>query len=167
MLLIFLWSCTTLTGADPKPPEGPTVPTLLGEAAGVAFEGNWTSPSCGGRAYARNIRFEVDGSYATIDLVSPCPPGTHCVWSGMVGYGGTWVLSDPKILSLREIGAPAGPGSPHPSQFTADMKGNLIESTCIYQKGLTIPPGYTEEQVTPRVPSVPITGTDAPAPTTP
>lgn len=164
MLLMFLWACDTLFGADPPPPEGPTVPTLLGEASGVAFEGNWTSPSCGGRSYARNLRFEVDGTYAAIDLVSPCPPGTHCVWSGMVGYNGSWSLSDPKHLAMREMGAPAGPGSPHPTVFTADINGNLIESGCSYQKGLTVPPGYSEEQVTPRVPQVPITGT---APSTP
>jgi hypothetical protein len=141
--------------APPPPIEGPKVQTLLGEASGVDFSGNWTSPNCGGRAYARNIRFEADNSYAGLDLISPCAPGTQCVWSGMVGYAGTWGLPNDKTLRLMEMGAPAGPGSPHPNEFTADFKGNLMESGCVYQKGLTVPAGYTEEQVTPRVPTLP------------
>lgn len=153
-----------MLACDPPPPpppvEGPKVQTLLGEASGVDFSGDWTSPNCGGRAYARNIRFESDNTYAGLDLVSPCAPGTQCVWSGMVGYAGTWGISDPKVLQLMEMGAPAGPGSPHPSRFTADKDGNLIESTCVYTRGLTIPPGYTKEQVTPRVPTVPTISTE-------
>ena len=137
--------------APASPPAPATVPTLLGDAPGVAFVGNWTSPSCGGRAYARNIHFEADQGYAGIDLVSPCPKGTTCVWSGIVGYAGIWKQEGTKLL-LREIGAPIQQGGPHPTQFEATADGKLVENGCLYTSGLTVPEGYTEDEVTPKIP---------------
>ena len=164
-MILLMLACDTPEAPPPPPPvEGPKVQTLLGEASGVDFAGNWTSPSCGGRAYARNIRFEADNSYSAIDMIQPCTPGAECKWSGMVGYTGTWVLSGDKKMKLREMGASNSPGSPHPYEFVADFDGNLIENTCLYKRGLTVPTGYTEEQVTPQVPTVP---TVAPPPTPP
>lgn len=165
-MILLMFACGDPPETPPPPPvePEPTVSTLLGDASGVDFAGNWTSPNCGGRAYARNIRFEEDHTYAAIDLVSPCAPGAQCVWSGMVGYAGTWNNTDDKKLKLLEMGAMVGPGSPHPHEFVADFKGNLIESSCVYTKGLTIPPGYTEQQVTPRVPTVGTVPPPAPAP---
>jgi hypothetical protein len=72
----------------------------------------------------------------------------------MVLFMGFWTIKDTKELVLKELGG-GGPGSPHPSVFTADMEGNLIEGSCKYQRGLTVPAGYTEEQVTPKMPTVP------------
>lgn len=143
------------TPAEPQPAGGASVPTLLGDAPGIMFIGNWTSTSCGGRAYARNVRFEADGSYAGVDLISPCPPGTTCVWSGIVAYGGSWVQNG-TLLQLRETGGgPTGPGTPHPTELRADTEGQLREGDCAYTRGLTVPGGYTEDQVTPRVPGLP------------
>lgn len=139
------------TSAAPGPGD-PTVPTLLGDVKGVAFVGDWTSPSCGGRAYARNIHFDAENSYAGIDLVSPCPTGTTCVWSGMIAYAGIWVQEGDR-LKLREIGGPTGPGSPHPTEFTATVEGSLVENGCAYSRGLTVPAGYEEDRVRPKIPT--------------
>jgi hypothetical protein len=133
----------------------PKVNTLLGEAEGITFLGNWTSPECGGRKYPRNIRFEEDNTWAGIDLITPCPVGTTCVWSGMVGYTGLWAMGEKKIV-LQEMGSAGGPGSPHPTEFTADREGHLVEHGCLYTRGLHTPTGYTEEQVTPRAPKPPV-----------
>lgn len=130
---------------------GPKVETLLGTATGVAFVGDWTSTGCPGRTYARNLRFEPDQRWQAIDLVSPCPPGTECLWSGLTTYGGIWVQKGTD-LHLREVGGYTQPGSPHPTLVNATTEGTLVENGCSYGKGLTVPSGYTEEQVRPVVP---------------
>jgi hypothetical protein len=142
---------TAGASAGASGPKAPTVPTLLGDVPGVAFVGDWTSPGCAGRTFARNLRFESDNSYAGVDLVSPCPPDTECVWSGLVGYAGIWKQEGNK-LQLREIGAPTAPGSPHPTEVISTFDGTLMENGCTYTKGLAVPPGMTEEQVRPRIP---------------
>jgi hypothetical protein len=164
---------TPVAPGDPAPAPGPgpvaspseaapgepprikpvTVPTLLGEAEGVAFVGDWTSGPCGGRTYARNVRFESDNSYAVVDLVSPCPVGTTCMWSGVLSFAGEW-RQDGTRLNLRELGinAASGPGGPHPVFFESTPEGKLVENQCLYERGLTVPPGFTEEKVRPRVP---------------
>ncbi len=168
-LLLFALACATdpappssvsgtpVTAASPVPavpavpPGAPTVPTLLGDVPGVAFLGDWTSPGCEGRAYARNLRFEKEGDYAGIDLVSPCPPDAQCMWSGIVGFAGIWKQEGNKLL-LREIGAPTAAGSPHPTEVISTVDGTLVENGCTYTRGLTVPPGQTEEQVRPKIP---------------
>lgn len=139
--------------ASPAPAEGPTVPTLLGDVPGVAFVGDWTSTSCAGRAFARNLRLDEDHQYAVIDLVSPCPTGATCAWSGMVTYAGTWVQEGTDLL-LREIGSPASTDSPHPRRIQATTDGRLVEpdAGCFYERGLTVPEGYDPERVRPKVP---------------
>lgn len=146
------------TGAPPAsgapPAEGDaTVPTLLGDAPGVAFVGNWTSGSCGQRDHARNLRFEEDYQWAAIDLVSPCPVGAQCAWSGLVTYAGTWAQVD-KEVRMRQIGTSAQPGQPYPTAVASTTDGMLVEpdTGCLYRPGLTVPEGYAEEKVTPKVP---------------
>lgn len=170
--LLLALACSTPPAAPPAPPATPpaeapakdaaatggapakdaaSVPTLLGDAPGVAFIGDWTSASCGGRAYARNISFLASNEFAAIDLVSPCPKGTTCVWSGMAAYAGIWVQEGTK-LQLREVNGATTPGGPHPTLFEATTDGKLVENGCTYEKGLTVPTGYTEDEVRPRVP---------------
>lgn len=159
MIWVLLFACA----ADPSvPPPGPavpvdpatpTVPTLLGDAPGVYFMGEWTSKECASRAYARNIVLENGGGYAAIDLVSPCPAGTRCMWSGLVAYAGIWKQEGTRVL-LREIGAPIERGSPHPTEFEATAKGRLTENGCEYVPGLTIPEGYTADGVRPVIPGL-------------
>lgn len=164
MILLLLACATPPVQADPAPaPPAPapvatpensvTVPTLLGEAPGVSFLGDWTSGPCQGRTYPRNVRFEEDYTYAVIDLVSPCPVGTTCMWSGMATFAGEW-RQDGTQLKLRELGIASGtgPGGPHPVIFESNAEGKLVENGCIYEKGLTVPTGYAEDKVRPRVP---------------
>ncbi len=160
---VILFMAAFVACDEPEPlPEGPKVQTLLGEAVGVRFVGNWTAAPCGARNYARNIRFDKNNQYAAIDLVSPCPAGGTCVWSGMVGYAGSWTVVDNELI-LKEIHAPGAPGSPHPQRFLAALDGKLMEGDCPYVGGLTVPDGYTESQVTPRAPGAPVVDPAAPA----
>lgn len=165
-MILFLLACETVFSPPVAPPAGPTVPTLLGQAPGVAFVGHWTSTGCGQRQYARNISFELDNTYNAIDMISPCRPGTQCIWSGMVGYSGSWAQPEEKRLVLREWGSSSAPGSPHPQEFFADDNGNLVESNCVYTRGFTVPEGMTEAQVTPQA-AVPTVTPAAPPAVTP
>lgn len=130
---------------------GPQVDTLLGKVPGVKFLGDWTSPGCPGREYPRNLTFFMENEYAGLDLVSPCAPGAQCAWSGMVAYAGRWV-QDGTTLKLRSIGGSTAPGSPHPTEVQANFEGKLVENDCEYTRGLTVPEGYAEDQVRPRLP---------------
>lgn len=147
--LIFLVSCAAEVA--PPPVVGAKVDTLLGPAGGVYIVGDWTSAACAGRAYARNLHIEAHQEYAGVDLVSPCPKGTQCMWSGMVGFAGVWVMEGKK-LQLREIGGATVPGGAHPTLIEATMEGKLVENGCVYEKGLTIPEGYTDVEVRPKIP---------------
>ncbi|MFN7146949.1 MAG: hypothetical protein ACK4YP_24455 [Myxococcota bacterium] len=138
--------------ADPAAAgDTPKVDTMLGQVPGVKFVGEWTSKGCDARGYARNLGIFENGEYAGVDLVSPCPTNARCMWSGIVGYAGIWKQEGSKLL-LREIGAPTAPGSPHPTEIVADFDGRLVENGCIYERGLTVPDGYTAEQVRPTLP---------------
>ncbi len=146
----------TAVGGTPKEmpvngttPGMPQVDTLLGKVDGILIEGDWTSKPCEGRNYARNIRFETNRTYAAIDLVSPCPVGTECAWSGMTTFGGKWTIENRELLT-RELGAGTAEGGPHPTKFVATMEGTLIENRCVYEKGLTVPDGYEAARVTPQ-----------------
>ncbi len=135
----------------PTDTSAPKVSTLLGDAPGIVFTGEWTSAGCGGRAYPRNLVLVANGTYAGIDLVSPCPSGATCAWSGIAGFAGVWKQEGKKVL-LREIGGPIARGSPHPTEIESTVDGHLVENGCLYDRGLTIPAGYVDDQVRPRVP---------------
>lgn len=146
---------TETPGTAAKP--GAQVDTLLGKVSGVAFVGDWTSPPCGGRSYARNIRFESDQEYGVIELISPCPVGTTCIWSGLGTFAGLWDQQGTKLI-LQEIGMTKNvPGGPHPVLFESTADGRLVENGCFYTKGLTVPPGYTEDKVRPKLGGAPTT----------
>lgn len=152
MLLLLACAAEVPSATPPPAPAGaPQVDTLLGKAPGVVFTGVWTNKDCPGRNYPRNLYIDEEGEYAGLDLVSPCPKGTACMWSGMVGFAGTW-RQDGDRLVFREIGAPGQKGSPHPTEVRADFSGHLVENDCLYDKGLTVPDGYTEDEVKPRLP---------------
>lgn len=151
MTFLLLYACAAEPLPPALPPEAPKVETMLGEAPGIVFTGEWTSKDCPGRTYPRNIVINEDHTYAAVDLVSPCPAGTQCAWSGLVGFAGIWKQEGTKVL-LREIGAPIEKGSPHPTEITATEDGHLEENQCRYDRGLFVPEGYTADQVRPKVP---------------
>lgn len=136
--------------ANGTTPGMPQVDTLLGKVDGIYITGDWTSKGCEGRSYARNVRFEADRTYAVIDMVSPCPVGTTCAWSGMTTFGGKWTIENRELLT-RELGGGTAAGGPHPTRFVATMDGKLVENGCTYEKGLTVPEGYEAARVTPQV----------------
>lgn len=153
LALLSLFACAVAepVPVTPVPPvvQGPTVPTLLGDAPGILYLGDWTSPPCPVRDFARNIHFEGDGNYAAMDLVAPCPVGTQCAWSGITAYQGIWEQQH-ETVELRDMGGTPGTG-PHPTSFRANDKGQLVENGCPYNRGITVPDGYTAESVTPKI----------------
>ncbi len=61
--------------------------------------GSWISPRGGAeRAYERRITFERDGDFTMQDLVAPCPPDVQCIWSGIVGFEGTYRVRKGEVL---------------------------------------------------------------------
>ena len=70
--------------------------------------GTWQSASCGARTYTRRLILHDSGSFEAFDLVSPCPPGAVCVWSGIIRWGGTWKLEPGRVVLSVEAkdGAP-------------------------------------------------------------
>lgn len=162
-MIVSLWmlACASEPVVAPAPPpvpppstipaDMPRVETLLGDAPGIHFVGDWTSTGCEGRSYARNIRFESENTWAAIDLVSPCPTGTTCSWSGLVTFSGIWKIQGQELLT-REVGGTTQTGGPHPTKFVATKDGKLVENGCTYETGLTVPEGYEKDRVTPKIP---------------
>ena len=69
-------------------------------------------------------------------MVSPCPPGRTCVWSGIVTRTGTYTLKGDKILLEPDPNNERG-GEPLPT--TLGLKnGAVVEdpqlSVCIFNK---------------------------------
>lgn len=97
---------------DATTDDGAGKPTGDGGEAETAPEvaGTWSSASCGARTYAREMVLLDGGTYVRVDLVSPCPPGAKCVWSGILSYRGSWAFDGTAIaLSGEEqVGATGG-----------------------------------------------------------
>jgi len=92
--------------APPAPAEEKALPPPS------SIVGTWSSASCGERSYAREMVFVEGGSYVRLDLVSPCPPNTLCVWSGIVHFTGGWRQEGERVRLVEEVqvgsGGPAG-----------------------------------------------------------
>lgn len=86
--------------------------------AGASIEGSWISPSCGARTYPRLITFD-DGQFQATDLISPCPYGLVCIWSGIVKTLGTYAVSGDTI-ELTVLDGWSGKGQPLPASMTID-----------------------------------------------
>jgi hypothetical protein len=96
----------------------------------------WSSPACATREYERQIRFEGDRFHAK-DLVAPCPPGTLCVWSGIIDRSGSFSLDRKQLRLLPDTDAPASPQAskfPLPQQLwlAADSTLTEDEGACPY-----------------------------------
>lgn len=121
------------------PPAAPTAATPA--PGGGGLYGTWKSPSCGARGYERRIYFETDGTFQAEDLVSPCPPGTVCVWSGIVVTHGTFVVTGGTVALTPKPGSGGGkPGAAElPKSLVWDAQGALSEaaadgSKCAYKR---------------------------------
>jgi hypothetical protein len=129
---------TPAPSATTPVPSATTPPPVPG---GGGLYGTWKSPSCGARGYERRIYFETDGTFQSEDLVSPCPPGTVCVWSGIVVTHGTFVVSGGTVtLTPKSGGGGPKPGASElPKSLTWDAQGALSETAangavCAYKR---------------------------------
>jgi hypothetical protein len=67
----------------------------------------------------RKIQFNNGGTFEAQDLVSPCPPKTACMWSGIVLNKGTYVTQGGTIqLTITQAGGPQA--KPLPTTFAID-----------------------------------------------
>lgn len=96
--------------------------------------GTWTSASCGGRTYAREITLATDKTFVARDLVAPCPPKVACVWSGIVERKGTWTLDGTKLTLTTDPNVKEKtPGSPLERSLSFDA-GIVREGDCAYSR---------------------------------
>jgi hypothetical protein len=132
------------TGVPPAPTtdaDGDHVEyTWLGSVKGVNFVGEWTS-KCPHHGWARNLRIVTGGRWYGTDITTPCEPGKECLWNGLVVLSGTWAKVDDRLV-LSVI-------NQAPMKFVSTDAGALVEEgpECTYTKGVSVPPGYTREQV--------------------
>lgn len=96
--------------------------------------GSWVSPSCGERKYERQLSFEAGNRFASLELISPCPPGARCVWSGIVQRLGSYEQKGTRVALV--VDAPVDShGQPLPEAVEFD--GRVVErapdgSACEY-----------------------------------
>jgi hypothetical protein len=100
---------------------------------GPTPEGDWVSASCGERTYERRISFYNDRrTFEGQDLVSPCPEGTQCVWSGIVNFNGRWWPTDTGV-GLDELKRDGDQGVARPNGLSW-VDGKLVEAEdCVYE----------------------------------
>jgi len=110
----------------------PTAPTTIPSsppAAGAAgLVGTWESAACGDRTYPRRITFVDATTFSAEDLVSPCPKGAACIWSGILNHKGTYTI-EKDVVTLRVETASAGPKKVQfPTSLKLDPSGAPIEA---------------------------------------
>jgi hypothetical protein len=100
-------SPTTATSAAEAPSAAPSASAPAASSGAAAVEpspvpaGTYRSASCGTRKYARVVHLSAPNKIQMDDLVSPCPPGARCMWSGIVVRTGTY-----SVVSGKHVGAP-------------------------------------------------------------
>lgn len=96
----------------------------------------WTSASCGDRAYPRELTLAQGGTYSGRDLVSPCPEGTTCIWSGIIDFSGGWAQAH-DLVTLSESTATPGPGTARPKTVRYESAGKTLvdDLGCAYVAG--------------------------------
>jgi hypothetical protein len=92
----------TATTAEPTP--------TASSSPELRWAGTWSSPSCADRTYERRITLKEDKTFRAEDRVSPCPPGVQCIWSGIVGWQGTYTLDEKGAVLTKTAGGQGGPG---------------------------------------------------------
>jgi hypothetical protein len=135
---------TPVATAPATPTAAPTTIPSTGPAAGAqSLAGTWESASCGARAYPRKITFSegaaAAATFSAEDLVSPCPKGTTCVWSGIIVRSGTY-KTEKDIVTLTVGKASNGPAkTTFPPSLTLDSNRTPIEAgsdgkPCAYKR---------------------------------
>src|SRR5262249_14492208 len=90
--------------------------------------GHWSSPSCGPRTYERRLTLDASGSFSSEELISPCPRGVVCVWSGILILPGTYTVEAGEIVLDLRVARPSA--RPFPSSLAIDTpSGTLVETS--------------------------------------
>lgn len=111
-----------------KPPAKPSTPD-----AATLIRGDFVSSACEGRDYVRELTL-ADGRFEARDLVSPCPEGSTCVWSGIVTRKGDAMLDSGKIV-LVDDKAPDTRAAALPASLAITATGLAAPDTdCVYAK---------------------------------
>lgn len=131
-VLLACRSAQEVPPADPIEPAADPAPAIDGGFS----DRRWTSAACGERAYPRELTLAAGGTYTGRDLVSPCPEGATCVWSGIIDFAGTWTQAH-DLVTLEEASATAGPGTPRPRTVRWESAGSrlLDDLGCAYTAG--------------------------------
>jgi hypothetical protein len=111
------------------PPAEQATPPEGVQAGPFPLPSTWASPACEGRDYERQISFDAD-RFAAVDLVAPCPPGTQCVWSGIIDRKGSWSLDRKQLRLLPDTDASQSPQAskfPLPQHLWLGAEGTLTE----------------------------------------
>ena len=116
----------------PPPPPATAAPNPTPQptpaAGAVSLTGTWESSACGDRAYPRHITFADASRFTAEDLVSPCPKGTACIWSGILNFEGTYRV-EKDAITLKVEKASAGPKKVQfPTRLTLDPSGAPVEA---------------------------------------
>lgn len=116
----------------PPPPSASSVPV---SSQAPDLSGVWSSASCGKRTYERIITVNAEGRFVADDRVSPCPPGTQCIWSGIVHRKGTWKRVALTLALFPEDAIDGKQaGEPFPSTLAPAGAGIEDDFGCAYVK---------------------------------
>jgi hypothetical protein len=122
------------TGAQPSAPLPVNAPAVTL----ITLDGTWESASCGDRAYPRRITFAEAANFIAEDLISPCPKGVSCVWSGIINRRGTYKV-ERDTITLTVSKTSSGPAkSELPPTLTLDGNRAPVETgsdgkACVYK----------------------------------
>lgn len=96
--------------------------------------GSWISSNCGERAWSRVIVFDTQGRFAGQDLVSPCPKGATCIWSGVVERAGSWASVQGKVQLVLD--QPGSMPVAEPMATWVQPQGEQIQDDlgCLYMR---------------------------------
>jgi hypothetical protein len=114
---------------EPAAEEPVAAPPPQAAAGRFPIPSEWTSPACETRSYERQLRFEGE-RFEAKDLVAPCPPGTQCVWSGIIVRAGSFSLDRKQLRLLPDTDAPSAPQAgkfPLPPHLWLAADGTLTE----------------------------------------
>lgn len=133
--------------APATPSTIPTVPATAAAPTSVPvvpspgptnLVGTWDSPTCGARTYARTLTFVDAAAFSAQDLVSPCPKGTTCVWSGIINRSGSYRI-EKDLVTLTVGKTSTGPAkTDFPTTLTLDANRTPVEAgsdgkPCVYR----------------------------------
>lgn len=119
---------STMPTIAPTAPAPTSVPGTGPVAGATSLVGTWESASCGARTYPRRITFADAAAFTAEDLVSPCPKGTQCIWSGIINRSGTYKI-EKDVVTLTVSKASNGPAKTQfPPSLTLDGSRAPVEA---------------------------------------